>query len=339
MLLTDIEIKSTLQVIEEGSAKNNHCPKVRGLFQRADEANQNRRVYPHSILETQVKKLQPLIKERRLCGELDHPQNDTVRLLNASHLVTKLWMEGSEVYGEAEILNTPNGKVAQALINDGVKIGISSRGLGTLSEDHITGQKTVNEDYNLVTFDLVADPSTRGAHPSISEGKILEEAKYERTLQEAVSERVFITALKNKLYEESAADKKKRLAREKAKIEKNLQDAGDDTTPAQHLPYDQEEADDAAKRARKKAREQGAKHPPADYGHMGTATSGTAKAVSDSVSNNLTNTMYRVLEDAYRGYPGKPGGSKAAKKEARRRRKINDSSLLDRCLEKISLKE
>ena len=102
MLLTDIEIKSTLQVIEEGSAKNNHCPKVRGLFQRADEANQNKRVYPHSILENQVKKLQPLIKERRLCGELDHPQNDTVRLLNASHLVTKLWMEGSEVYGNID---------------------------------------------------------------------------------------------------------------------------------------------------------------------------------------------------------------------------------------------
>jgi len=201
MLLTDVQSVSFLQVIEEASLKNNHCPKVRGLFQRADEANQNKRVYPRTILENQVKKLQPLIKERRLCGELDHPQNDTVKLTNASHLVTKLWMEGAEVFGEAEILNTPNGKVAQALITDGVKIGISSRGLGTLSEDHMTGQKTVNEDYNLVTFDLVADPSTRGAYPSISESRILEESKYERTLKEAVEERVFITMLKNKLNE------------------------------------------------------------------------------------------------------------------------------------------
>tara|TARA_Y100000310_G_scaffold276267_1_gene293281 strand:+ start:577 stop:1791 length:1215 start_codon:yes stop_codon:yes gene_type:complete len=201
MLITDVHSVSHLQVIEEGSAKNNHCPKVRGLFQRADEANQNKRVYPKTILENQVRKLQPLIKERRLCGELDHPQNDTVKLTNASHLVTKLWMEGNEVMGEAEILNTPNGKVAQALITDGVKIGISSRGLGTLSEDHMTGQKTVNEDYNLVTFDLVADPSTRGAHPAISESRILEEARYERTLKEAVSERVFVTMLKNKLDE------------------------------------------------------------------------------------------------------------------------------------------
>jgi len=201
MLITDVHSVSHLQIIEEASSKNNHRPTVRGLFQRADEANQNKRVYPRTILENQVKKLQPLIKERRLCGELDHPQNDTVKLTNASHLVTKLWMENSEVMGEAEILNTPNGKVAQALLADGVKIGISSRGLGTLSEDHMTGQKTVNEDYNLVTFDLVADPSTRGAYPSLSESKILEEAKYEKTLKEAVSERVFITMLKNNLTE------------------------------------------------------------------------------------------------------------------------------------------
>jgi hypothetical protein len=201
MLISDYHSISNLQVIEEASSSNNFRPKVRGLFQRADEANQNKRVYPRPLLEAQVRKLQPLIKERRLCGELDHPQNDTVRLTNASHLVTKLWMEGNEVMGEAEILNTPAGKVAQALINDGVKIGISSRGLGTLSEDQMTGTKTVNEDFNLVTFDLVADPSTRGAYPTLSESKILEEAKYERTLKEAIKERTFITILKNKLNE------------------------------------------------------------------------------------------------------------------------------------------
>lgn len=201
MLLSDFDNNSTIRVIEEASSKNNYRPRVRGLFQRADEANQNKRVYPRTILENQVKKLQPLISERRLCGELDHPQSDTVKLTNASHLVTKLWMEGAEVFGEAEILNTPNGKVAQALISDGVKIGISSRGLGTLSENQMTGTKTVNEDFNLVTFDLVADPSTRGAYPTLSESKILEEAKYERTLKEAVGERVFITLLNNTLNE------------------------------------------------------------------------------------------------------------------------------------------
>ena len=208
MLLSDFDNNSNIRVIEEATSKNNYRPRVRGLFQRADEANQNKRVYPRTILENQVKKLQPLISERRLCGELDHPQNDTVKLTNASHLVTKLWMEGAEVFGEAEILNTPNGKVAQALISDGVKIGISSRGLGTLSENQMTGTKTVNEDFNLVTFDLVADPSTRGAYPTLSESKILEEAKYERTLKEAVGERVFITLLNNTLNEGRKKKKK-----------------------------------------------------------------------------------------------------------------------------------
>jgi len=265
MLITDVHSVSHLQIIEEASSKNNHRPKVRGLFQRADEANQNKRVYPKTILESQVKKLQPLIKERRLCGELDHPQNDTVKLTNASHLVTKLWMEGSEVMGEAEILNTPNGKVAQALISDGVKIGISSRGLGTLSEDHMTGQKTVNEDYNLVTFDLVADPSTRGAYPAISESRILEEARYERTLKEAVEERVFITMLKNNLSEAMSDDE--RIAqradlRRRAK-EANMTPAGrrrhykdigqgkfDNDAPPRGKRQEQEE--DPGKRLRKK---------------------------------------------------------------------------------------
>ena len=126
MLLLDVFVLDDLQVIEESKSKG--TMKVRGTFQRAEEANSNNRVYPKSVLEGQITKLQPLITERRLCGELDHPQSDTVRLSNASHLVTKLWMKDNEVFGEAEVLNTPAGKVAQALISDGVKIGLSSRG-------------------------------------------------------------------------------------------------------------------------------------------------------------------------------------------------------------------
>ena len=175
--------------------------KVRGTFQRAEEANSNNRIYPKSVLESQITKLQPLITERRLCGELDHPQSDTVRLSNASHLVTKLWMKDNEVFGEAEVLNTPAGKVAQALISDGVKIGISSRGLGTLSEGVYGKTKTVNDDFRLVTFDLVADPSTRGAYPSLSESVMYTNEKYKRTLDQALSEKVFLTVLKNKLSE------------------------------------------------------------------------------------------------------------------------------------------
>jgi len=165
-LLQDVFIIENLQILNEGA--KNGVMKIRGTFQRAMEANNNGRVYPTAVLENQISRLQPLITERRLCGELDHPQNETVKLSNASHLVTKLEMKGNEVIGEAEVLKTPAGLTAQALINGGVKIGISSRGMGTLSEDH-TGNKIVNEDFKLVTFDLVADPSTRGAYPGIAE--------------------------------------------------------------------------------------------------------------------------------------------------------------------------
>jgi len=83
--------------------------KIRGVFQRANEENNNGRIYPDKVLKGQLDKLQPMIMERRLCGELDHPQNDTVKLSNASHIVTKLEMKGNEVIGEAEILKTPAG--------------------------------------------------------------------------------------------------------------------------------------------------------------------------------------------------------------------------------------
>jgi len=195
-LLQDVFIIENLQVIEEGS--KNGVMKIRGTFQRAMEANNNGRIYPTAVLEGQISKLQPLITERRLCGELDHPQNETVKLSNASHLVTKLEMKGNEVIGEAEVLKTPAGLTAQALINGGVKIGISSRGMGTLSEDH-TGNKVVNEDFKLVTFDLVADPSTRGAYPGIAEST---QSKFARETQSKLQkESNFVTMLESKMRE------------------------------------------------------------------------------------------------------------------------------------------
>jgi len=210
-LLQDVFIIENLQVLNEGTKDG--VMKIRGTFQRAMEANNNGRIYPTTVLEGQIKKLQPLISERRLCGELDHPQNETVKLSNASHLVTKLEMRGNEVIGEAEVLKTPAGLTAQALINGGVKVGISSRGMGTLSEDH-TGQKIVNEDFKLVTFDLVADPSTRGAYPGLSEST---ESKFARETQDKLQkESNFVTMLESKMrkayqpwIEESSAARKR----------------------------------------------------------------------------------------------------------------------------------
>jgi hypothetical protein len=197
MLLNDVRILENIEILSE--AKSPQGMKIRGLFQRADEENNNNRVYPKTVLESQVKGLQDMINENRLCGELDHPSHDIVKLSNASHLITGLYMEGNDVIGEAKVLDTPAGKVAQALIEGGVKIGISSRGVGTLSEDTMRKVKYVNEDYKLVTFDLVADPSTRGAYPALSEStescektrKIVND-----TYKKALGEKVFVTMLK-----------------------------------------------------------------------------------------------------------------------------------------------
>lgn len=193
-LLQDTFIIENLQVLSE--ANNDGKMRVAGVFGRCNEKNNNGRVYPTAVLEGQLKKIQPMISERRLCGELDHPQNDSVKLSNASHLITKLEMKGDELIGEAELLNTPAGLTAQALVKGGVKIGISSRGMGTLSEGQ-NGDKIVNEDFRLVTFDLVADPSTRGAYPGLSEST---ESQFVReTVGKLEKERNFVTMLESKM--------------------------------------------------------------------------------------------------------------------------------------------
>lgn len=216
-LLQDVFIVENLQVLTEG--KTNPTMKIKGIFGRCNEQNNNGRVYPTAVLEGQLKKVQPMISERRLCGELDHPQNDTVKLSNASHLITKLEMKGDELIGEAEILNTPAGMTAKALVEGGVKIGISSRGMGTLSEDS-NGQKIVNEDFRLVTFDLVADPSTRGAFPGLSEST---ESKFVRESQDKLQkESNFVTMIEARLRDSytpflEEAKKKKKKAKKKGK--------------------------------------------------------------------------------------------------------------------------
>mgnify|MGYP003637072998 FL=1 len=198
MLISDTFIIENMQVLEESSA--NGTMKIKGIFQRAESPNHNKRIYERTLLVREMKRLDEAINERRLMGELDHPTHDSVKLGNVSHLVTKLSMSGNEMIGEAEILNTPCGQVAQALIKGGVKLGISSRGMGSLTERG--DYSLVNEDFKLVTFDLVADPSTKGAFPGLVSESI--NSKYiddtvKATYDKALAERVFITMLRNKL--------------------------------------------------------------------------------------------------------------------------------------------
>ena len=208
-LLEDTFIIENLQVINEGAGSG--PMKIRGCFQRADEANNNKRIYSKTLLDREITKLAESISERRLMGELDHPQHDSVKLSNVSHLITGLKMKGTEVIGEAEILDTPSGKVAKALIEGGVKVGISSRGMGTVSED-LDGTRHVNEDFRLITWDLVADPSTRGAYPDLTESTQIQEI-IDRVYPEAQKIKNFTTLLKEELVMEAQSpDEKGRAA-------------------------------------------------------------------------------------------------------------------------------
>lgn len=136
--------------------------KFKGKFQEAEAVNKNKRLYSYRILDENVKVLNQTIKEGGLIGELDHPTDSIIHFANCSHKITKLWWEGKVLMGEGVILNTPSGKVLRALINDGVRIGISSRGVGNgkVNEDGIL---VIGESYKLITFDAVADPSTYSA--------------------------------------------------------------------------------------------------------------------------------------------------------------------------------
>jgi len=136
--------------------------KFKGKFQEANAVNKNRRMYPYDILESNVKRLKEAVSNRGLIGELDHPTDSIIHFENSSHLVTKLWWDGQTLMGEGEVLDTPSGKVLRSLLNAGVRVGISSRGVGNGSTNE-DGVLVIGESYKLITFDAVADPSTFSA--------------------------------------------------------------------------------------------------------------------------------------------------------------------------------
>ena len=132
-----------------------------GRMQTCGVRNGNGRVYARPILEREVKNYSRIVQERRALGELDHPEDSVVNLKNASHMVTDLWWDGNDVMGKVQVLNTPSGQCLRSLVESGVKLGISSRGLGTVTEKN--GVSEVNDDFQLICFDFVSEPSTPGA--------------------------------------------------------------------------------------------------------------------------------------------------------------------------------
>ncbi len=132
-----------------------------GIMQKADQENGNGRIYSRKILDRELNNYQKLIDERRALGELDHPEDSVVNLKNCSHLVTKMWWDGNNLMGKVKVLETPSGNILRSLVQSGVKLGISSRGLGSTKKQD--GKVIVEEDFQLICFDFVQEPSTPGA--------------------------------------------------------------------------------------------------------------------------------------------------------------------------------
>ena len=155
--------------INESISENNGKLIVKGVLQRAESKNQNGRVYPREVLLKEVGKyLENQVTERRALGELDHPESSVVNLNNASHNIIEMHWDGDDLLGTVEVLSTPAGNILKELFKSGIKLGISSRGLGsveTIKEDEQGEEDTVEvqPDFELIAFDFVSNPSTHGA--------------------------------------------------------------------------------------------------------------------------------------------------------------------------------
>ena len=150
--------------INESMKENNGKLIVQGVLQRAEAKNQNGRIYPREILVREAKKYtKEFIKQRRAMGELDHPESSVVNLSNVSHNIKDMHWEGDNLLGVVEVLSTPSGNILKELFKSGIKLGISSRGMGSVETVQENGAQEVQGDFELIAFDFVSNPSTHGA--------------------------------------------------------------------------------------------------------------------------------------------------------------------------------
>lgn len=179
-LLVDTMIFApSLQQLNEAMEDNGKLI-VSGILQRAEAKNQNGRIYPKHILLREVKKYKAnQIKENRALGELDHPDSSVINLRNVSHNVLDCDWNGNDVVGRIEILPTPSGNILKQLLKSGIRLGISSRGLGSVKEVNESTVE-VQDDFELIGWDFVSNPSTQGAF-------MYEETMKEGIIKEGVS--------------------------------------------------------------------------------------------------------------------------------------------------------
>jgi hypothetical protein len=168
LLVECITFEANPELLKESSEHPNQPFKVSGVLQRKGKKNQNGRIYPDEILVREAMKYaQTFIADRRAMGELDHPESSVVNLKNVSHNIVEMHWQGDDLIGTAEILTTPNGNILRELFRNRIKLGISSRGLGTLKKISETCAQ-VGDDFELIAFDFVSNPSTQGAFMALS---------------------------------------------------------------------------------------------------------------------------------------------------------------------------
>jgi len=149
-----------------------------GKIQEGDRKNGNGRIYPAKILEREVENYRKVVEQNRALGELDHPESSIINLNNVSHMVVDVWMDGKTVMGKLKVLDTPSGNILKSLIEGGAQLGISSRGLGSVNQR--AGETVVQDDFQLICFDIVSDPSTPGAFMRVTENKNKQETNFNK---------------------------------------------------------------------------------------------------------------------------------------------------------------
>jgi hypothetical protein len=157
-LITEFTENETLSCLIEKKDNGEKSYVIEGVFAQADKKNRNGRIYPKAIMERAVNKyVTEQVNKKRAVGELNHPEGPTVNLDKVSHLITSLKFEGNDVVGKAQILDTPMGKIVKGLLEGGVQLGVSTRGMGSLEQRN--GATVVKDDFILSTVDIVQDPS------------------------------------------------------------------------------------------------------------------------------------------------------------------------------------
>ena len=193
------EMNQDIKFLTEKKEDGTKSVYIEGIFMQAEKPNRNGRIYGKGIMEREVQKYQELINEKRSLGELGHPPNPSINLNQVSHMITGLKFEGNDIYGKAKILDTPMGKIAKNFIEEGVRLGVSSRGLGSVKLNK-EGVNEVQDDFHLATVDIVADPSA----PDAFVQGIMESAEW--ILENGVWKAVQIEQAQNTIRKASKAD-------------------------------------------------------------------------------------------------------------------------------------